>query len=78
MVAVDISVPRCINGESSQSTVAKGTEIQVRGTHDKAECEPRIALDDMRGVVTAVVTLARNAFVAFDLLAESMLAAGEY
>lgn len=49
-----------------------------RHDRDKAECEPRIALDDMRGVVTAVVTLARNAFVAFDLLAESMLAAGEY
>lgn len=49
-----------------------------RDDRDKAECEPRVALDDTGGIVTAVVALADNAFVTFNLLAEGMFAAGEY
>jgi hypothetical protein len=49
-----------------------------RDDRDKAECEPRVALDDMSGVVTAVVTLASDALVSFNLLAEGMFAAGKY
>lgn len=37
-----------------------------------------MALDDVAVVVSAVVALADDAFVAFDLLAEGMLATGEY
>ena len=47
------------------------------GTHDKAESEPRIALDDVAGVVAAVVAATHDALVALDLLAEGVLAAGE-
>lgn len=47
------------------------------GTHDKAESEPRIALDDVAGVVAAVVAATHDALVALDFLAEGVLAAGE-
>lgn len=46
-------------------------------THDPAECEPRIALDDIGGHVAAVVALADHALVAGHLLAEGVLAAHE-
>lgn len=48
-----------------------------RGTHDETERKPRVTLDDMGGVVAAVVALAGDALVSLNLLAEGMLAAGE-
>lgn len=44
----------------------------------EAKGEPRIAFDDMSGVVAAVVALTDNTLVAFYLFPEGMLAAGEY
>lgn len=46
-------------------------------TYNEAECEERIALDDMAGHVAAVMALADDALIAGDLLAESVLAADE-
>lgn len=46
-------------------------------SYNEAEGEPRVALDDLAVVVAAVVTLAYHAFVAFHLLPEGVLAAGE-
>lgn len=46
-------------------------------TYYEAEGEPRVALDDMAGIVSAVVALAYDAFVALDLLAECVFTAGE-
>ncbi|KAK5630472.1 hypothetical protein RRF57_006187 [Xylaria bambusicola] len=47
-------------------------------TYDEAESKPRVALDDMGGVVTTVVALAGEALVSLDLLAEGVFTAGEY
>lgn len=47
------------------------------GPYDEAEGEPRVALDDMTGVIAAIVALADHTFVAFDLFAEGVLAASE-
>lgn len=44
---------------------------------NKTEREPRVSLDDGRGPVAAVVALARQAFVAFHLAPEAVLAADE-
>lgn len=44
----------------------------------EAESEPRIALDDMAGIVSAVVALAHDTLETLDLLAEGVLTAGEY
>lgn len=52
-------------------------EGQGQDGHE-AECEPRVRLDDATRVVAAVVALANDALVALDLLAEGVLAAGEY
>ena len=52
-------------------------EREREETHDKAESEPRIALDDVAGVVAAVVAATHDALVALDFLAEGVLAAGE-
>lgn len=49
----------------------------LSGPYNEAECKPRVAFDDMTGVVTAVVALTDDALVAFDLLAEGVLAASE-
>lgn len=46
-------------------------------THNPAECEPRVALDDMARHVTAVVTLADHTLVALDRLTEGVLSAHE-
>lgn len=46
-------------------------------TYNEAKGEPRVGLDDGPGVVAAVVTPADEAFVAFHLLAERVLAARE-
>lgn len=48
-----------------------------RGPYDEAECEPRMAFDDMTRVIAAVVALTDKALVAFNLFAEGVLAAGE-
>lgn len=56
----------------------KGRDGEMRRmTYDEAESEPRVALDDMSRVVTAVVALAGEALVSLDLLTEGVLAAGE-
>lgn len=47
-------------------------------TYYEAKSEPWIALDNMTGVVAAVVALADDALVAFDFLAKGVLAAGKY
>lgn len=44
---------------------------------DEAERKPRVALDDMGGIVATVMALAGDALVALDLFAEGMLAASE-
>lgn len=44
---------------------------------NEAEGEPRMALDDMASVIAAVVALADDAFVAFDLFPEGVLATSE-
>src|ERR1700761_9001304 len=46
-------------------------------THDKAEGEPGMRLDDMARVVAAVVAPADDALVPLDFLAEGVLAKGE-
>jgi hypothetical protein len=49
----------------------------VQSTYNEAEGEPGVGLDDGTGVVAAVVAAADEAFVAFHLLTEGVLAAGE-
>lgn len=51
--------------------------VRRAGTHDEAERKPRVALDDMGGIVATVMALAGDALVALDLFAEGMLAASE-
>jgi hypothetical protein len=48
-----------------------------RNKRNPAECKPRIALLDMRSHVTTVVTLAYHSLIAWDFLAEGVLAAHE-
>lgn len=46
-------------------------------TYNEAEGEPRVALDDLTGIVATVVALADHALIALNLLAEGVLAARE-
>lgn len=46
--------------------------------YDEAESEPRVLLDHMGRIIATIMAPADNAFVAFDLFAESVLSAGEY
>lgn len=43
----------------------------------EAEGEPRVTLDNMTGIVAAVVALADYALITFDLFTEGVLAARE-
>jgi hypothetical protein len=42
-------------------------------TYNKAECEPRMRLDDMSAVVAAIVATADDSFVTLDLLPKRVL-----
>ena len=48
-----------------------------RRTHDEAKGKPRVLLNDVPGVVAAIIAPAHDALVALDLLAKCVLAARE-
>lgn len=56
---------------------ARGKEAAATTTYNEAKSEPGVGLDDTTTVVSAVVALAGDALVAFELLAKGMLATSE-
>lgn len=65
----------CLGGQHIGRPDWVGVE---RVAYNEAEGEPRVALDDMAAVVSAVMALTDDPLVAFDLLPEGVLSTGEY